>query len=99
MYILPPLNSRDVLQKKTFQPKIKAEMFDSWEDVKRVVHQGLFDIPEIIKIELTSHFDIKKIKQLVARKNYENLQSLPIPIYCWKDLSINFVTGLFISTD
>ena len=32
-------------------------------------------------------------------KFYGNLQSLPVPIYRWKDLLIDFVTGLPISTN
>ena len=35
----------------------------------------------------------------VQYKLYGELQSLPIFIYCWKDLLMNFVTGLLISTD
>ena len=43
---------------------------DSWEDVERVVHhQGLSNVTEIIKIELTNYFVIEKTRQLVARKN------------------------------
>ena len=30
-------------------------------------HQDLFGVPEIIRIELTSRFDIKKTQELVAR--------------------------------
>ena len=38
-----------------------AEMLDSGEDVKKVVHyQSLFYVLEIIKSKLTSHFGIKK---------------------------------------
>ena len=35
----------------------------------------------------------------VRHKLYGQLQSLPVPTYRWKDLSIDFVTGLSISTD
>ena len=35
----------------------------------------------------------------VRHKSYGNLQSLPIPIYYWKDLSMDFITGLLILTD
>ena len=35
----------------------------------------------------------------VQHKPYGDLQSLPIPTHRWKDLSMDFVTGLSISTD
>ena len=35
----------------------------------------------------------------VRHKPYSDLQSLPIPTYCWKNLSMDFVTGLSISVD
>ena len=43
--------------------------------------------------------DICLASKAVRHKPYGDLQSLPIPIYCWKDLSMDFVTGLPISTD
>ena len=39
------------------------------------------------------------VSKAVCHKSYGNLQSLPVPTYCWKDLSIDFVTGLPISTN
>ena len=43
--------------------------------------------------------DIFLDSMAVRHKPYGDLQSLPIPTYWWKDLSINFVTRLPISTD
>ena len=35
----------------------------------------------------------------VRHKSYSDLQALPVPTYRWKDLSMDFVTGLLISTN
>ena len=43
--------------------------------------------------------DVCLASKVVKHKPYGNLQQLPIPIHCWKDLSIDFVTGLPQSAD
>ena len=43
--------------------------------------------------------DICLASKAVRHKPYGDLQSLPVPTHCWKDLLIDFVTGLPISTD
>ena len=35
----------------------------------------------------------------IRHKPYSDLQSLPVPTYQWKDLLINFVASLLISTN
>ena len=43
--------------------------------------------------------DVCLASKAVRHKPYGNLQCLPIPIHRWKDLLMEFVTGLPISTD
>ena len=43
--------------------------------------------------------DICLALKAVRHKLYDNLQSLPMPTHCWKNLLIDFVIGLSILTD
>ena len=43
--------------------------------------------------------DVCLASKAVRHKPYGDLQSLPVPTHCWKDLSMDFVTGLPILTD
>ena len=53
-----------------------------------------YDVDDYVK-----ECNICLASKTVQHKPYNDLQSLPVPIHCWKDLSIDFVTGLPILTD
>lgn len=43
--------------------------------------------------------DVCLASKSIKHKPYNDLQSFPIPIYQWKDLSIDLVTQLSVSTN
>ena len=43
--------------------------------------------------------DVCLTSKAIRHKQYGDLQSLSIPTHQWKDLSMNFVTGLLLSAD
>lgn len=44
-------------------------------------------------------YNICLISKTVKHKLYNDLQLLPVPIYCWKVLSMDFLTGQLISAN
>ena len=49
------------------------------------------DIDHYIK-----RYNICLASKTIQQKLYDNLQSLLVPIHCWEDILINFVTDLLI---
>ena len=96
-HIIPLLNLGNAPRKKTSQPKIKKEMLDSWEDVKRVVHhQGLFYVPEVIWTELTKRYHEKSTwhqenSRTRCQERALDLQLLPIPTHRRKGTSYDSI--------
>ena len=43
--------------------------------------------------------DVCLASKVVRHKSYGDLQSLPVPTHQWKDLLMDFVTGLPVSID
>lgn len=44
-------------------------------------------------------YDMWLASNTICHKLYGGLQSLPVPMYCWNNLYIDFFTGLPISTN
>ncbi len=44
-------------------------------------------------------YDVCLVLKTVRHKPYGDLQSFPVSFHRWKDLSMDFVTGLLISAD
>ena len=63
-------SSGDALRKKTSKPRIRAEMFDSWEDVEGIIKDCLRFL-KISRIELTGHFGIEKLSKARCQEMLE----------------------------
>ena len=64
-------------------------MRDGGEDVEEVVHQEMRDGGEDVEevVHQQGHFGIEKI----SKRCDVDLQLLPIPTHCWKDISFNSI--------
>ena len=69
----------------------KTREFFSWKYYWPMLRNDVEDYVRECNVCLAS--------KVVWHKPYGDLQSLPVSIYCWKDLLIDFVTGLPISMD
>ncbi len=80
-------------------------------DDPRASHFGIEKTPELVAQKYywlslrhdveayVKAFDVCLASKTVRQKPYRDLQSLPVPTHCWKHLSMDFVTGLPISTN
>ena len=95
-----------------FRPKaIWIELISSHYDDPLTGHFGIRKTRELLARKYywpTLRHDVKAYVKgyhvclalkTVKHKPYRDLQSLPVPIYWWKDLSIDFMTGLPILTN
>ena len=95
-----------------FVPKaIRIELISRHYDDLLAGHFGIEKTRKLLARKYywpTFRYDVKAyvkgcnvclISKAVRHKPYGDLQSLPIPTHWWKDLSMDFVTGLPISTD
>ena len=90
---------------------IRTELISRYHNNALVGHFGIEKTRELIAQKYnwpTLRHDVEDYvrgcnvcltSKTVRHKPYGDLQSLPIFTHCWKDLSMDFVTGLPISTD
>ena len=105
---------KEVLQYQGFPyvPKIiRSEAISRHHDDSLTEHFGIDKTRELIgrkyywpslRRDVESYVrgcDVCFASKTVRQKPYGDLQSLPIPTHRWKDLSMDFVTGLPVSAD
>ena len=96
----------------SYVPKvIRSELISRHHDDSLVGHFAIEKIRELIarkyywptlRRDVEAYIkgcDVCLASKAVRHKPYEDLQSLPVPTHRWKDLSMDFVTGLPISAN
>ncbi len=90
---------------------VRTELISRHHDDLLAGHFGIDKTQELIAQKYywpTLHRDVEAYviccdvclaSKSVRHKPYDDLQSLPVPTHRWKDLSIDFVTGLPVSTN
>ncbi len=90
---------------------VKTELISRHHDESLAGHFGINKIRELIvwkyywptlcrNIEVyVTGYNVCLALKAVRHKPYSNLQSLSVYTYWWKDLSIDLVTGLLVSTN
>ncbi len=90
---------------------VKTELISRHYDYPLAGHFGIDKTQELITRKYywpTLHRNVEAYMtgcnvclalKAVRHKSYDDLQSLPVPTHQWKDLSIDFVTGLPVSTN